>query len=341
MRRVTCALLTVLIVSISFYAFVVLPKFRSVSAEPASLFDADLAEKIKNLRAESDRLGKLIESLTNGRGGTHEEVALSHQEDVGQEQPLVESKSHFDPPPPHPIEPIIPSLKPLKPVDHGPPSVLVVGGTDGSGTRRVVQLLTMLGARFVSEDPETFDIHADVVGGWPAIVSPVLDHTHSVIYDPTAFPESLRNAITTKISNMLNKAKDDSTKPTSYKLAVGGALPLPTPFRACRVDYGFKAPVAMTVVPWISYLLPHVMFLHVVRDGRDIAFSANQVAYRIQTLYLLTFCSRDLWINFTKLCMARKAVIRKRSKPSKRSGCGQTGTEALWTTPNSVNKRLK
>jgi hypothetical protein len=26
----------------------------------------------------------------------------------------------------------------------------------------------------VSEDPETYDIHADIVGGWPNVVLPVL-----------------------------------------------------------------------------------------------------------------------------------------------------------------------
>lgn len=53
-------------------------------------------------------------------------------------------------------------------------SLLVVGGTDGSGSRRVVSLLTALGVRMVSEDPETYDIHADIVGGWPKMVAPVL-----------------------------------------------------------------------------------------------------------------------------------------------------------------------
>lgn len=33
---------------------------------------------------------------------------------------------------------------------------------DGSGTRRVVQTLIQLGVKMVSEDAETFDIHADL-----------------------------------------------------------------------------------------------------------------------------------------------------------------------------------
>ena len=32
----------------------------------------------------------------------------------------------------------------------------------------------------------------------------------------------------------------------------------------------------MTLAPYWAHLLPHFRFLHVLRDGRDIAFSANQ-----------------------------------------------------------------
>jgi hypothetical protein len=38
----------------------------------------------------------------------------------------------------------------------------------------VVQILTQLGVTMVSEDPETYDIHADIVGGWPPVVNPVI-----------------------------------------------------------------------------------------------------------------------------------------------------------------------
>jgi hypothetical protein len=54
-------------------------------------------------------------------------------------------------------------------------SMLIMGGTDGSGSRRVVTLLSALGCRIVSEDPETYDIHADSVGGWPTIVRPLIE----------------------------------------------------------------------------------------------------------------------------------------------------------------------
>jgi hypothetical protein len=78
------------------------------------------------------------------------------------------------------------------------------------------------------------------------------------------------------LKRLLRQAKDDSHKPQSFILAKGGALPKPDGISAGLIDYGFKAPVAMTLNPWWHELLPNYKFLHVVRDGRDIAFSANQ-----------------------------------------------------------------
>lgn len=156
------------------------------------------------------------------------------------------------------------------------PGVLVVGGTDGSGTRRVVQILTELGVKMISEDPETYDIHADLVGGWPNLVSPVLSATHSVNFLPSKLEMKLRDRIGANIKSLLHRVLEDSSKPPSNKLAVGGVLPKPPRIQARNVRYGFKAPVAMTLVPFWIQALQSSMFIHVLRDGRDIAFSANQ-----------------------------------------------------------------
>jgi hypothetical protein len=158
-----------------------------------------------------------------------------------------------------------------------PPGVLVVGGTDGSGTRRVVQLLTQLGVTIVSEDPETYDIHADLFGGWPKVVEPLLHSTGSITYEINDIPLQLRTSTEYNLRRLLQQAEKDSKKPQSRILAVGGALPTPPNVHSSRVKYGFKAPVAMTLVPWWKALNQHFLFLHVIRDGRDIAFSANQV----------------------------------------------------------------
>eukprot|EP00605_Chrysophyceae_sp_TOSAG23-4_P000618 GSChrysophyteH1.ASY1.ANO1.697.1 assembled CDS len=153
-------------------------------------------------------------------------------------------------------------------------SFLVVCGTDGSGTRKVVQTLVDIGVLMVSEDPETFDIHGDLIGGWPTVVAPVVKNARTLNY--RVLPPNVNRAVSSNLRKLVAQARTDSRKPQSFVLAKGGALPRPKNSDASRVSFGFKAPVAMTLAPFWSYIEPHVMLLHVLRDGRDIAFSANQ-----------------------------------------------------------------
>lgn len=157
-----------------------------------------------------------------------------------------------------------------------PKSVLIVGGTDGSGTRRVVQVLSDLGVTMVSEDPQTYDIHADLVKGWPTIVKPVLAEVKSLNYQSSQLQGGTRSTVSRQLRQLLTLAEKDSHKPQSEILAKGGALHIRTHATASRISYGFKAPVAMTLTPLWAAELPALRVIHVVRDGRDIAFSANQ-----------------------------------------------------------------
>ena len=94
-------------------------------------------------------------------------------------------------------------------------------------------------------------------------------------------PETIRKKISNDLQNLLNLAESDSRKLESYTLAVGGALTKPSNIKVSGVKYGFKAPVAMTLAPFWASLLSDFRMLHVLRDGRDIAFSANQVEIMI------------------------------------------------------------
>jgi hypothetical protein len=87
----------------------------------------------------------------------------------------------------------------------------------------------------------------------------------------------LQSTVSNDLHRLLVQAERDSAKPQSFQLAKGGALPVPAGTHAHNVKFGFKAPVAMTLMPWWKEVCPHLMFIHVTRDGRDIAFSANQV----------------------------------------------------------------
>ena len=161
-------------------------------------------------------------------------------------------------------------------INNGNKAILIVGGTDGSGTRKVVDILRQMGVLMVSEDPETYDIHADSVFGWPTIVNPILESTKSLNYEMSTLPQTIQQKIKNQLNILIDKANEDSHKPTSFKLAVGGALPRPINSDASQILYGFKAPVSMTLAPLWADILPSFRFLHVLRDGRDIAFSANQ-----------------------------------------------------------------
>lgn len=75
------------------------------------------------------------------------------------------------------------------------PVPLIVGGTDGSGTRGVVALLQRLKVPMVVEDGGTMDIHgAPYMSkmGWPAVVQPVIEWAHGAGYDTRSAPEGLR-----------------------------------------------------------------------------------------------------------------------------------------------------
>jgi hypothetical protein len=68
--------------------------------------------------------------------------------------------------------------------------ILVIGGSDGSGTRAVVDTIRELGGIIVADDTETFDVHASELWyhqGWPGLVKQVLNITHSANYEYEQF----------------------------------------------------------------------------------------------------------------------------------------------------------
>jgi len=147
--------------------------------------------------------------------------------------------------------------------------ILVVGGTDGSGTRVVVQVLQLLGVPFCVDDRESLDVHASKMGGWPMVLSRILRKTKpKQTWKQRLESMDTQTAYSTKQSlSSLMHAYEERTKPL-LDSAKYFHKPLPT-----NVLYGFKAPSTLL----LHSLIPtNVRFLHVVRDGRDIALSSNQ-----------------------------------------------------------------
>ena len=148
------------------------------------------------------------------------------------------------------------------------PAVLIIGGSDGSGTRAFVQSLMQLGVPIVYDDEVTFDVHGRSMAdgdGWPKIVSMVLDSTHSANYNLTSLPDNVRETALLHLTRL----KKELTRKAKFRFsAVLNATP--------AVLFAFKAPVTMLLLPLLTKVFGFVKFLHVVRDGRDVALSANQ-----------------------------------------------------------------
>ena len=87
-------------------------------------------------------------------------------------------------------------------------AILIVGGTDGSGTRKIVQVLEYLGTNMVVDDMGTYDIHAEIVKGWPKIVTPVIEITKSLHYDINDIPGTVRNNTTKSLHILLKETED-------------------------------------------------------------------------------------------------------------------------------------
>lgn len=85
------------------------------------------------------------------------------------------------------------------------PVPLIVGGTDGSGTRGVVALLQRLKVPMVVEDKGTMDVHGApymVKGGWPEVVRPVIEWAGGTGYEPRAAPDRLRRTTFQALGNL-------------------------------------------------------------------------------------------------------------------------------------------
>ena len=122
------------------------------------------------------------------------------------------------------------------------PAPLIVGGTGGSGTRMLVQMLRELGV----------DMGAHVNASEDAL--------HFVaIYD---------HFINRYLAGELHMEALDTEMERALRLH----CPAPNP----RMLWGWKNPRSIYLWPALAALLPNARFLHVVRDGFAMSNSANQ-----------------------------------------------------------------
>ncbi|OEU09081.1 hypothetical protein FRACYDRAFT_248957 [Fragilariopsis cylindrus CCMP1102] len=78
--------------------------------------------------------------------------------------------------------------------------IVMIGGSDGSGTRAIVELLRELGTIIISDDPQTFDVHASILkNGWPGFIQRVYSvmdgNSSDTIFSSSSSTSSSNNSI--------------------------------------------------------------------------------------------------------------------------------------------------
>jgi hypothetical protein len=152
-------------------------------------------------------------------------------------------------------------------LDHDSLPILIIGGTDGSGTRAFVDTIKRLGVTIVADDPNTFDVHAGELfngQGWPALVNTVLKHTHSGDYEWDDLPSETRRILGQEIPRFLKTLKvkykrQKILQRQPHQLGFG-------PHPPKGVLFAMKAPVAMLVLPVLTKFMGKVKFVHVLRE---------------------------------------------------------------------------
>lgn len=134
---------------------------------------------------------------------------------------------------------------------------VVVGATGGSGTRAVHAVLRAAGLYMGAGDRLNHAGDAmDIEPVLDSVINPILIATRGLDYDLTDLPSVLASTARRDLLLAIDRFLRGKPKP--------------------QVRWGWKNPRSMFILPLIHALFPDVRFVHVVRDGRDMALSDNQ-----------------------------------------------------------------
>jgi hypothetical protein len=137
-------------------------------------------------------------------------------------------------------------MKLYSPVD----SPVIIGCTGGSGSRLLQHIVSDAGV-FMGKNLNNSRDAMDFEPFLDEVINPILAQTRSVNYHSemfTAHVERLRTLI------------------ENYVMEIP----------AISLSWGWKCPRNIYILPLIHALYPNMRFIHLVRDGRDMALSGNQ-----------------------------------------------------------------
>jgi len=166
---------------------------------------------------------------------------------------------------------------------------LIIGGSDGSGTRAFARYMLQLGVPMRIDDKESLDVHGAIMfagQGWPPLAKAILNATHSANYNLSDLPADTLSTVKQEMQR-LKDSFDDWQLKFEQRYFVRQHLNM-TILRATDAAIGFKAPVTMLLLPLLKEVFGKIKYLHIVRDGRDVALSTNKspVLKFYQSMYL-------------------------------------------------------
>lgn len=170
-------------------------------------------------------------------------------------------------------DPLVERVWFVKPLRRGAPQTsrplappVVVVGTDGSGTRVIAKFLALTNVSVLVERGVYSQMDVDGTSAgvhFTRMIQGVLDATHSPRYDLMALPPALAN----RTLNALRPFAVSMVQNADGAARLHGSR-----------QWGFKKPDLLNLGPFVDELFPGVKVVHVVRDGRDMAFSRNAAA---------------------------------------------------------------
>jgi hypothetical protein len=133
---------------------------------------------------------------------------------------------------------------------------IVIGGSGGSGTRALAEFLYRNGVDMPKERNSAYDcvLFTEFLRRW---MDAILAVTRGLDYRFEDLPETMRRAVADDLAATM--------------AAMRATLP-----HQNRTRWGWKCPRNVMVLPVLAALVPDVVFVHLVRDGRDMLLSENQ-----------------------------------------------------------------
>ncbi|MGV6811855.1 MAG: sulfotransferase [Brevirhabdus sp.] len=160
--------------------------------------------------------------------------------------------------------------------------IVAIGGVGGSGTRLVAEILQTFGwdlgqdlngahdnlwFTILFQRPDWFSRHPDAA-----------DIRHAVNVYFAARTVGLATladpSIAALVQALIDRLEQPSTHPTGADRGNAERLLASKPTSSAR--WGWKEPNTHVFLPELAEELPELRYIHVIRDGRDMAYSANQ-----------------------------------------------------------------